>query len=150
MNKRFKNINPAGLMLFGWLVPGLGHYLQGKKARGIIFFSAIFSLLIMGLIMRGKFWVVDEFVMLKFLGFVGSIGNGIFYLIIKLTGLSGGDIKAVTHHYGTLYLTAAGLLNFLIALNAFDLARTRDIGQNTTAPANLEPAPANTGGHHDL
>ena len=39
--------------------------------------------------------------------------------------LAGGDIKAATYHYGTAYLASAGLLNFLVALNAFDLAKGR-------------------------
>jgi hypothetical protein len=53
------------------------------------------------------------------------LGNGLFYIIISLAHLAVGDIKSVTFHYGTAYLASAGLLNYLVALNAFDLAKGR-------------------------
>src|SRR6185436_3361442 len=36
-----------------WLVPGLGHFLIGQKARGIIFFAAIHLLFGAGLLVGG-------------------------------------------------------------------------------------------------
>ena len=34
-------------------------------------------------------------------------------------------LKRGTYHYGTAYLASAGLLNYLVALNAFDIAKGR-------------------------
>jgi hypothetical protein len=44
-------------------------------------------------------------------------------VIIQLVGLGKGTIESVTFHYGTTYMVSAGLLNYLVALNAFDIAR---------------------------
>lgn len=60
---------------------------------------------------------------LKLLGFLGDLGSGILFFLIKLSGLGQGDISRVTHGYGTTYLVTAGLINYLVAFNAFDIAR---------------------------
>ena len=116
-------MNPYIIFLLSWLVPGLGHLLQKKTVKAVVFFSGILALLVMGLLMKGKFYDTSVLHPLLLLGFIGDLGNGVFYLIIRLNGWAAGDITAVTFHYGTAYLAAAGLLNFLVALNAFDLAK---------------------------
>jgi hypothetical protein len=118
-------MNPYLIFLFSWLVPGLGHLLQKKTVKGAVFFSGILALLVMGLLMKGQFYDTAVMHPLLLLGFLGDLGNGIFYVIIRLAGLATGDIKALTFHYGTAYLASAGLLNFLVALNAFDVAKGR-------------------------
>jgi hypothetical protein len=75
--------------------------------------------------MEGKFYSTSPFHPLLILGFLGDLGNGIFYLLIKLLGLAEGNIEAITYHYGTTYLVSAGLINYLVALNAYDIARGR-------------------------
>ena len=60
---------------------------------------------------------------LLILGFLGDLGSGIFYFIVSFLGLAKGNIEAVTFHYGTTYLVSAGLINYLVAINAFDIAR---------------------------
>jgi hypothetical protein len=116
-------MNPYIIFLLSWLVPGLGHLLQKKAGKAAVFFCAILSLLVMGLLMKGKFYDTAVLHPLLLLGFLGDLGNGVFYFIITLNHWAAGDIKAVTFHYGTAYLAAAGLLNYLVALNAFDLAK---------------------------
>ena len=116
-------MNPYFIFCLSWLVPGLGHLLQKKVIKAAVFFFGILSLLAMGLVMKGKFYDTSVLHPLLLLGFLGDLGNGIFFVIIKLNNWAAGDIKALTFHYGTAYLAAAGLLNFLAALNAFDLAK---------------------------
>lgn len=116
-------IKPYLILFVSWLVPGLGHAVQKKYLRSLIFFSAIVLLLVLGLVMQGKFFTLKPFHPLWLLGFIGDLGNGIFYFIIQLAGLGKGNIEAVTFHYGNTYLVSAGLLNILVALNAFDIAR---------------------------
>ena len=118
-------MNPYFILFISWLVPGLGHLLQKKTVKGLVFFCGILSLLIMGLLMDGKFYDTSVLHPLLLLGFLGDLGNGLFFIIITLNHWAGGDIKAVTFHYGTAYLASAGLLNYLVALNAFDLAKGR-------------------------
>jgi len=118
-------MNPYILFFLSWLVPGLGHLLQKKTVQAAVFFCGILSLLVMGLVMKGKFYDTTVLHPLLLLGFLGDLGNGLFYLVIRLTHLAAGDIKAVTYHYGTAYMASAGLLNYLVALNAFDIAKGR-------------------------
>jgi len=114
---------PILLLVAAWFVPGLGHLLQRRVFKGIAFFVGIVALLAMGVIMQGKFYDTRSLHPLLLLGFFSDFGNGVFFFLIRLLGLGAGDIRAITHHYGTTYLACAGLLNYLAALNAFDIAR---------------------------
>ncbi len=118
-----KNMKAYGILFLSWLFPGLGHIMQKKYVKGIVFLVGILLLLIFGLIMQGKFYDTKEFHPLMILGFLGDLGSGILFFIIKLAGLGKGNIQAVTYHYGTTYMVSAGLINYLVALNAFDIAR---------------------------
>lgn len=118
-----KNTKAYGILFLSWLFPGSGHIMQKKYVKGIVFLVGILLLLIFGLIMQGKFYDTKEFHPLMILGFLGDLGSGIFFFIIKLAGLGKGNIQAVTYHYGTTYMVSAGLINYLVALNAFDIAR---------------------------
>ena len=73
--------------------------------------------------MQVKLFEYGQFHPLLLLGFLGNLGSGAFYLLVKLLGYGQGSINAATFHYGTTYLVTAGLLNYLIALHAFDLAK---------------------------
>ncbi len=53
MNTNLKAIN---IFIAAWLVPGLGHFLQNKRLKGIVFLTGIGLLLAFGLIMEGKFY----------------------------------------------------------------------------------------------
>lgn len=100
-----------------------------------MFFSGILLLLVLGIIMEGKFFlpytetsnnygaVQRQFHPLLILGFLGDLGLGLFNLAVNFLGLAKGNIESVTYHYGTTYMVSAGLLNYLVALNAFDIAR---------------------------
>lgn len=116
-------MKPYIILFLSWLFPGLGHFVQKKYLKGAVFLTGIVALLILGLFMEGRFYVVKQFHPLVLLGFLGDLGSGIFYFIIKYLGLEQGNVKAFTHHYGTAYLVVAGLLNYLVALNAYDIAR---------------------------
>jgi hypothetical protein len=115
------------IFFISWLFPGAGHLIQKKYVKGAIFVTGIVSLLLLGVIMKGKFFDTKEMHPLLLLGFFGDVGSGIFYFIIDKMGVAreSTNIAYVTYHYGTTYLVTAGLLNYLIALNAFDIAKKR-------------------------
>lgn len=107
------------MFVVSWLFPGAGHFLQKRWLRGAVFLTGTVLLLAMGLWMQGKFYSVDKtYHPLMVLGFLGDLGSGVFFFLIRLLGLQAGDVHAATHHYGTTYLVTAGLLNYLAALNA--------------------------------
>ena len=118
-------MNPYVIFFLSWLVPGLGHLLQKRPVKAAVFFAGILSLLAMGILMKGRFYGTEVMHPLLLLGFLGDLGNGLFYLIVRFANLAAGDIRAVTYHYGTAYMASAGLLNYLVALNAFDIAKGR-------------------------
>ncbi len=118
-------MNPYFIFFISWLVPGLGHLLQKRALKAAVFFYGILSLLALGLLMKGKFYTTSVMHPLLLLGFLGDLGNGLFYFILKFSRLALGDITSVTYHYGTAYMASAGLLNYLVALNAFDIAKGR-------------------------
>ena len=109
-------------MALGWLVPGLGHVLQKKYARGLVFFVSILAMTGMGLAMGGKIYPFQTENPLTILAFFADLGNGAVYLLSRLLPIGLGDLKLVTFEFGTAYIAGAGLLNFLIALDALDIA----------------------------
>ncbi len=117
------NAKAYGMFFVGWFIPGLGHILQRKYVKGLIFMTGTLLLLVLGVIMQGKFYDTGQMHPLMLLGFLGDLGSGFFYFIIKLLGLGKGNIEAVTFNYGTTYMVSAGLINYLVALNAADIAR---------------------------
>lgn len=117
------NVKAYVILFLSWLLPGAGHIFQKRVVKGIVFFVGILLMLVFGLLMQGKFFDTDQLHPLMVLGFLGDLGSGIFFFIVKLADLGKGNIQAVTYHYGTTYLVSAGLLNYLVALNAFDIAR---------------------------
>ncbi len=118
-------MSPYLICFLSWLVPGLGHLLLKRRLKAAVFFAGIAALLALGVLMQGKFYGTGTLHPLLLLGFAADLGNGLFYFFIRFLGLAAGDVTAVTFHYGTAYLAAAGLLNYLVALNAFDVAKGR-------------------------
>lgn len=109
-------------LLLGWLVPGLGHISQKKFWRGAIFFICISAMAALGLIMGGKIYSFQTENPLTILAFFSDIGNGFLYILSKFFSFGLGGLKRTTFEFGTAYIAGAGLLNYLIALDAFDIA----------------------------
>lgn len=109
----------------GWLVPGLSHILLGKWIRGLIFAACVFGMFVLGLSMHGRLFdlMIEE--PLQIFAFIANIGVGLPYLVAQKLDIGAGSMTAVTYEYGTTYLWVAGLLNYLIVLDAFDIAQGR-------------------------
>jgi hypothetical protein len=116
------NIKGALTFILGWLVPGLGHVLQKKLLRGLVFFVSILAMTGMGLAMKGRIYPFQTENPLTILAFFADVGNGLVYLLSRVLPLGLGNMKEVTFEFGTAYLAGAGLLNYLIALDALDIA----------------------------
>ena len=118
-------MKPILLFITAWLVPGSGHYMQGKRVKGVVFFSGILALFVLGLIMSGGVTDLYDTKPLTFLGFLGSIGSGSLYFITKIFGLGAGDIAAYNYLSGTTYIAVAGFLNLFIAVKAYGIAKEK-------------------------
>jgi len=115
-------IKSVALMVLGWLVPGLGHIAQKKFARGLAFLACILAMTGLGLVMGGKIYPFQTENPLTILAFFADIGNGLVYLLSRLLGFGLGDLRQSTFEFGTAFIAGAGLLNYLIALDAYDIA----------------------------
>ena len=124
-------------MILGWAVPGLGHAIQKRYVRALLIFVSIFAMTGIGLAMGGKIYpvylekprtVLDVFFYLfkkenplTILAFFADIGNGLFYVLARVLGRGGGALERATFEFGTAYIAGAGLLNLLVALDAYDI-----------------------------
>ena len=109
-------------LLLGWVVPGLGHISQKKYWRGVIFFVCIAAMTGIGLFMGGRIYSFQTENPLTILAFFADIGSGLLYILSRIFSFGEGALKNVTFEFGTAYLAGAGLLNYLVALDAFDIA----------------------------
>jgi hypothetical protein len=109
----------------GWLVPGLGHALQKMWGRAIIFLVTVGALVLIGAGMRGNVFNSEGGDAFASLGYVADLGAGSFYLLAKHLEPNGADVSRAGGDYGTRFLAAAGVLNLLSALHAYEAARGR-------------------------
>jgi hypothetical protein len=114
-------IKAIAVMILGWAVPGLGHAVQRKYVRAGLFFVSIFAMTGLGLAMGGRVYPFQTDNPLTILAFFADLGNGLFYGLTRLLGWGGGELERATFEFGTAYIAGAGLLNFLIALDAYDI-----------------------------
>ena len=108
-----------------WLVPGLGHFLLGRKWRALILCSAIVTMFIMGLAMQGEFFTTGTESYLQTLGYFGEMCVGLPMPVARFFGYDGGNPVFVSADFGTAYLVAAGMLNTLSILDTYDIAMGR-------------------------
>ena len=108
-----------------WLIPGAGHYMLGRRARALILFLAIVIMFIFGLLMSGQFFSVHSPSYLETLGWFGEFAVGLPMPLASFFGYSGGDPFFVSADFGTAFLVAAGMLNVLAVLDAYDIALGR-------------------------
>jgi TM2 domain-containing membrane protein YozV len=114
-------------LILGWLVPGAGHLLTGRWVRALLIFVSITSMFWLGIAMQGKLYVPNTGDVLDMLGFVGDLGNGLWYVIGRLMDLGHGAVQLATADYGTKFIVVAGLLNFISAVDAHNLRIGRKV-----------------------
>jgi drug/metabolite transporter (DMT)-like permease len=109
----------------GWLVPGLGHALQRMWGRALTFFLVVGVLVFVGAGMRGNLFNSQGGDAFAALGYLADLGTGGFYWLAKYIEAGGPDVSHAYGDYGTRFLAAAGVLNLLAALHAYEAARGR-------------------------
>jgi uncharacterized protein DUF6677 len=107
----------------GWLVPGLGHLILRRWSKAAVYFLCIGGLACVGLAMRGAVFAAGAEDLFDRLGFFADLGAGAFYFLAHQIQSAGPDIAHATGDYGTRFFAAAGMLNFLTVLEAFDLGQ---------------------------
>jgi len=111
------------VLILAWLIPVAGHVLIGDLRRGTIFFVVLIFTVTIGLVFGGRLFPFQTSEWLVFLAAVAQWGLALPRLVAGLAGAGAGTVTAITYEYGNTFLMAAGLLNALVALDAFDRAR---------------------------
>jgi len=109
----------------GWLVPGLGHAILKMWGRAAACFLTAGLLVLIGAGMRGNVFNSNGNDAFDTLGYVADLGAGSFYFVARSLETNGPDVSHADGDYGTRFLAAAGVLNLLAALHAYEAARGR-------------------------
>ena len=123
--ERASSINPTLIFILSWLLPGAGHLWLGRTQKGVIFMVAVPLMFITGLLLKGRLFPFEPSQPLVALAALAALGNGLPFFVAKLLGLGQGVVTAASYEYGNTFVIVAGLLNMLIALDAYDIALGR-------------------------
>ena len=119
------------LGLSAWAIPGLGHLLQRRWIRGLLLGGAVWIMSLLGMRLGGHLFAVyskDQGLsaLLQGLPMIANVGSGLLYIFCWITNTGfAEDARRMTFEYGNTFLLAAGLLNYLAMLDAFDIAAGR-------------------------
>jgi Family of unknown function (DUF6677) len=109
----------------GWLVPGLGHALLKMWGRAAACFITVAALVFLAVGMRGNVFSSEGSDAFGMLGYAADLGTGSLYFAAKAMETRGSDTAHAEGDDGTRFLAAAGVLNLLAALHAYEAARGR-------------------------
>ena len=115
-----------------WAIPGAGHLWLGRRRKGLILLVALTLMFAIGLALHGQLvppsaitGVFDLSEPLAGLMCVADLGIGAPYFVASVLGFGAGNVRAVTYEYGNTFLIVAGLLNYLVVIDAYDIAMGR-------------------------
>ena len=120
--------DPAALAMVcvaSWLVPGAGHLWFGRRQKGLVFLITLPLMFAIGLWLKGRLFPFDFSEPLVGMGAIAHLGNGIPWFLVRMADAGRGMPTAPTYEYGYVFMIASGLLNFLVILDAFDIAMGR-------------------------
>lgn len=114
--------NPVVAAVAAFLIPGLGHLYLRRWRRGLAFFLLILISLWVGWDLQGNLYRIVPNEPLSILGTLGAMGMGIPYFLLRWGLGYTGDILSPGYEYGTAFLLTAGLMNWLLVLDALDIS----------------------------
>ncbi len=133
--------NLSVICILAWLIPGMGHFLLKRPKRGLVFLVLIVFLFYWGLSLGARIFHYQPGQPLVFLAMIAQTGMGIPYILARYAISYGqvhpdsaiadfaqrfhfgqGNIESITYEYGNTFTLVAGLLNFLVILDAYDIA----------------------------
>jgi hypothetical protein len=90
-----------------------------------VFLVALTTMFGLGLLLQGRLFPFDLSEPLVALAAFANAGLGLPWIAGRALGLGNGIVTAVTYEYGNTFLIVAGLLNFLVMLDAYDIGAGR-------------------------
>jgi hypothetical protein len=117
--------NPTLICITAWIVPGAGHLWLGRRQKGLVFLVILPLMFALGLLLNGRLFPFELSQPLVCLAAFATLGNGVPYFIATALDLGAGVVTAASYEYGNTFLIVSGLLNMLVVLDAFDIAKGR-------------------------
>ena len=121
-------INPWLAGLLSWAVPGGGHVYVGRLGKGLLLGGVVYFLFFFGIILGGHLYSLMELgdgFLSRIFGLF-DLGTGLFYVISRVAGFASVERpELATAEYGNIFVMGAGLLNYLLVLDVFDIASGR-------------------------
>ena len=116
--------------IIGWFLPGVGHFRIGQWKRGLIIGGAVWVMFAIGIFSGGATYPgidISQGLLLYIIHVFACVGNGLGYLINLVAAANAPrDVAAWgTFEYGGRFLEVAGLLNYLAAIDVYDIAARR-------------------------
>jgi hypothetical protein len=109
-----------------WFIPGGGHFLLKRSGRGGLILLSVTLLFVLGIMMRGPMFHPQTGDLLTTIiycgGFVADLASGLLYFLAVWLGYAQPDVAGHVHDYGSKFLVAAGLLNILAMVDAWEIA----------------------------
>lgn len=118
--------NPIMTGLIAWVLPGAGHWMQGRRGRALAVAFVVWGMFLIALFSGGLYYPGFEFkdgALLYLLNVFARMGNGLG-LVIGWVLMSSPPVNVAawaTFEYGGRFLEVAGLLNFLAVIDAVDI-----------------------------
>jgi len=113
------------LCLAAWLIPGAGHIWMGRRQKGVVFLLALPAMFAIGLLLHGRVFPFEFSEPLVGLAAIANVLAGAAWVLTRVLDGGSGMVTAVTYEYGNCFLIVSGLLNFLVILDAYDIALGR-------------------------
>jgi hypothetical protein len=121
--------NWVPVVALAWLIPGGGHFLLKRAGRGAILAGCVLVMFLLGLMMRGAMfqWQTGDVLTTVIYcgGFLADLMSGVLFLLARAFGYDQVDVAGHVHDYGAKFLVAAGLLNILAMVDAYEIATGR-------------------------
>lgn len=121
--------NWVPVVALAWLIPGGGHFLLKRAGRGAILAGCVALMFVLGLMMRGAMfqWQTGDVLTTVIYcgGFLADLMSGVLFLLARAFGYDQVDVAGHVHDYGSKFLVAAGLLNILAMVDAYEIATGR-------------------------
>jgi hypothetical protein len=117
------------VLILAWLLPGGGHIYIGRRGKGVLFLLCLSFLFIVGLTLKGVIFTPGgedtQSYLISLFGTAGDLGLGLYYLLSLLFYPIEGEIVSPHYEIGMLYTLTAGVINYLLIVDALDINHGR-------------------------
>jgi hypothetical protein len=93
-----------------------------SRQKAEVFFVALLAMFATGLLLKGRLFPFELADPLVALAAFANAGMGLPWIAALMMDAGKGVVTAASYEYGNCFMIVAGLLNFLVVLDAFDIA----------------------------